>query len=477
MQRYISKQVTKVLNLLEQNGYQAYIVGGAVRDMLLGRIPQDYDLATNAKPGQVAELSKQQGWRVIDKLGQNFGVVNVIVDEAPIEIATFRDERYGLDSHRPEHVWFTDSIDEDLARRDFTINAMATNLSGVIVDPFGGQGDLDAKIIRTVGSPHRRFQEDALRMFRACRFAGQLGFDIEAGALTAFTVNLPRVSGLSVERVRKELEKMLIAKQCQIGLDYFVKTGLNHCSCRVKSNGQYSDVAILPELTHLVGLPQNPAYHKYDGWRHTLEAVKNVPPLLHLRWSALLHDVAKGLPGIRGGKDNQYTDYGHDVKSAELALKILTRFEMKPKLTKLIVWIIARHMQFYVYLNNSASSAVRWLRQEARSGNFRNQTELRQAFALLAELCSADIIAAGHSMAAAANAGDFGRKLCELINNIPVHTSDLMYSAETLAEALGSPRLLGRFLRVALQRVQDGSLDNCEDQILAAAYRWAARNK
>lgn len=470
--------VKKLLTVLEQAGYQTYVVGGAVRDFLLGKVPGDYDIATSAKPEQVVELAYEQGWRVIDKLGHNFGVVMVVVEGQKFEVATFRGERYGEDSHRPEAVWYADTLEMDLARRDFTVNAMAVSLSGAVIDPFGGQIDLARRVVRAVGNPHQRFQEDALRMFRACRFAGQLGFDLDEQTRDAISAKLERVRGLSLERVRSELEKMLLAPHCRLSLNCFVVTGLSECCCRIKDNGEYHVVAILPELSHLVDLPQNPFFHKYDGWRHTLATVENVTSNLTLRWAALLHDIAKGLPGIRAERDNQPTDHGHDRAGEHIADKVLARFQMPTKFRQRVCWLVARHMRFYVYLNGNWQSAVRWLREEARSGVFRNRTELQEAFAQLTKLCAADIKAAGHNGVAVQDALAFGDYLDKLTYTMPVHTSDLPCRMEELLSALdGQHTRMGPFLKIALSRVQDGNLACTHEAILKAASKWVSRNK
>ncbi|NLP40890.1 MAG: CCA tRNA nucleotidyltransferase [Veillonellaceae bacterium] len=477
MDKKIPDTVKVILSVLEKAGHQAYIVGGAVRDLLRGVEPYDYDITTSARPEQVLDCAKSQRWQVVDNLGQNFGVVMLIINGQTFEVTTFRGERYGEDSHRPEQVWFADSLETDLARRDFTINAMAMDAGGDIVDLFGGRRDLTNKIIRAVGDAKLRFKEDSLRMFRACRFAGQLGFRIENGTLSAMQDNLQRVAGLSLERVRSELEKMLLAEYCQISLAYFVETGLNQCYCRIKEKGQCSSVPILPELTHLVNLPQNSAYHKYDGWNHTLAACSNVPADLLLRWAALLHDIGKGLPGVRGMKDGQPTDYRHDAAGAQLAQVILTRLQMKPKFVKLAVWLVARHMKFYFYLNNNQSAVKRWLREEARLGAFRSRRELQKAFDLLTIVCVADNAATGFGSTGADEILTFGRYIEAMLHQMPVHTSDLCYSASRLTQALGTPRLIGPFLKIALQRVQDGNLANDEEAITAAANKWAKRRQ
>lgn len=169
--------INRILTLLTEQGFAAYVVGGAVRDLLLGKTPGDFDVATSARPESVISILEPAGFTVVGELGQNFGVVVVHRDGQTVEIATFRGEAYGGDAHKPEQVWYCDDLEADLSRRDFTVNAMALDQSGNVYDYHGGRQDLQQKILRTVGDAPARYREDALRMYRACRFVGQLGFD------------------------------------------------------------------------------------------------------------------------------------------------------------------------------------------------------------------------------------------------------------------------------------------------------------
>ena len=217
-----------ILSALNSAGYEAYLVGGAVRDLLLGLTPDDYDITTNAHPEQVLALCKQYNWQTVDKLGHNFGCVIIVIDGIPTEVTTFRGERYGdSDMHRPEATWYCTRLRDDLSRRDFTVNAMALAADGTLYDYFGGQQDLENKILRTVGKAEQRYHEDALRMLRACRFVAQLGFTyVQEGSETLppfgqqstpyylphnYSFPIERISGLSLERVRKEIERLLLS--------------------------------------------------------------------------------------------------------------------------------------------------------------------------------------------------------------------------------------------------------------------------
>ena len=210
MQTIFPDYVTKTLNILNAAGYEAYVVGGAVRDQLLGLEPGDYDIATDGRPEQIAAVLRNAGYLLAEKLGENFGVVVAVTEGRSLEIASFRNERYayGQDAHRPAEVWFCDTLKEDLSRRDFTVNAMAMDSRGNLYDYYGGQKDLEAKVIRTVGDPRKRFAEDALRMYRACRFVAQLDFTYVEGNDAPEDVRGGYDEALSVEQnLRIAMEK------------------------------------------------------------------------------------------------------------------------------------------------------------------------------------------------------------------------------------------------------------------------------
>ena len=210
MQNRFPAYVLKTLQILNAAGYEAYVVGGAVRDLLLGLEPGDYDITTSGRPEQVAAVLRAAGYSLAEKLGENFGVVVAVTGGHALEIATFRNERYayGQDAHRPAEVWYCDTLKEDLSRRDFTVNAMAMDREGNLFDYYGGQQDLRAKLLRTVGDPRKRFAEDALRMYRACRFVAQLDFTYVEGNDTAEEVLGEYDERLTVEQnLRIAMEK------------------------------------------------------------------------------------------------------------------------------------------------------------------------------------------------------------------------------------------------------------------------------
>ena len=265
----LPEAVRTLLQTLEQAGFEAYAVGGCVRDTLLGRTPHDWDITTAATPDEVERVFAASPFKVVGTVGRAFGVSLVEWAGATYEVATFRGEEYGADSHRPEKVYYAKHLADDLARRDFTVNAMAFRSDGILIDPYDGRKDLRKKRLQTVGAPDERFREDALRLFRACRFIAQLGFRPTRELCAAMPPAFARVEGLSLERVRAELDRLLVAPYAGRGLDLFVRSGLAEQTCRVREQGIDQTVAILPELSHLPETPQG-RFHAYDAWLHTL---------------------------------------------------------------------------------------------------------------------------------------------------------------------------------------------------------------
>jgi len=460
-----------ILKALEDSGYKSYIVGGAVRNLLLGLPQHDIDILTLAPPKEVERIAVERGWKV-KKIGMSFGVLVVVVEDRAYEVATARTETYGSDSHRPEHVEYTSSIVEDLSRRDFTINAMAVDLRGNIIDPFGGREDLKKGIIRAVGDPEERFKEDGLRPFRAVRIAAQLGFKIDEYTYGAIPKALHRVRGLSVERVRGELEKILLAPYASRGMDMLVKTGLAGTHCLSREGGEEKQVGVLPELYHLVGLEQSSRYHTLDVWNHTLAVLDNTPSDLILRWAALLHDVAKGLPGIRGiNKRGELSDRGHDKKGAEMAEEILTRLKVSRSITTRVCWIVRNHMTLP---NPDRKSLIKWLRKQ--SSNFKSQRELCTALWQLIKLCRADVMG-GMVNPDFSKLDELMKEAGEVLKSIPFYEEELAIRGKEAAEALGRGPQVKKFLRDLLIRIQSGELSNTEEDLKEALDRKVKRLK
>jgi len=444
----------KILEELDRAGHKAYIVGGAVRDRLLGVPQKDIDIVTLAFPGEIAAVAEANGWTT-HEVGLSFGVVVVVVEGKPYEVASARTERYGEDSHRPEEVSFVQDISLDLARRDFTINAMAMDMTGRLTDPFGGREDLRKKTIRAVGDPRKRFEEDGLRLFRAVRFASQLGFDIEEETLAAFPDTLHRVEGLSVERVRDELEKILVSPYPSTGLKLLLDTGLAGCSCISKTGDHREKVEILPELVPLRGLEQNPRYHRFDVWEHTLAVVEAVRPDPVLRWAALLHDIAKGTKGVRClNKRGEPADYGHDRKGAEIAFRVLERLKAPKALSERVSWLVRHHM---LHPGPEYAPVRKWLIK--RAADFRNREELTRALHQLALLRRADM-SGGKASPDLSRVEALEKTIEEVLRETPFFRAELEIKGEEIARELGEGSQVKEFMDYLLDRVQRGQLPN-----------------
>ncbi len=466
-------RVQKVLAALNDAGYEAYVVGGAVRDLLMGQRPHDYDVTTSAHPDDIRQVAAAAGWHTADIQSERFGIVVVVVDGLTVETATFRGEAYGTDSHRPASVWYASTLREDVLRRDFTVNALAMDGAGQLYDYTGGQKDLKKKRLVTVGDPHRRFQEDALRLFRACRLAGQLDFLPDTALTRAMPSAFDRVAGLSLERVVGEIDRLMVTPAAYKGLDILVRSGLAACSCRHKEHGRYEAVPILPECSHLPNTPQSRPFHLFDAWFHTLAVVAHTPADLTIRYAAFFHDIAKGLPGIRGVHKGRYTDYGHDAKGAAMAEAILLRWRKRPDFSRRVAWLVKTHMKFHYFANTGQGDVDKWLRREALEGPFRRTAELVEAVRQATAVACGDVLGCGHTDADTEGTRSFGEYMALVASQMPVSTKDLHYDRR-IPDSCG--RRTGDCLRVLLKRVQNKDLPNDADVLAAAAGKWLHRH-
>ena len=322
---FIPKEVKIILNTLKNNGFEAYVVGGSVRDSKIGTsVPEDYDVTTNALPEEVIKL--------FDKTvptGLKHGTVTVMISGDGYEVTTYRIDGEYLDNRRPSGVTFVSNLKEDLARRDFTINALAFNEQDGLIDYFGGIKDLDDKIIRAVGEPNKRFQEDALRMLRAIRFSARLNFDIEEKTMLAIKSNYNLIANISNERIRDELCKMIISSNTTKALKLLEETKLLEI--------------ILPELQLEVGFNQRNPHHDKDIFNHTLAVVEKCPPRLNLRVAGLLHDIAKpSCFTVDAGGIGHF--YGHDKIGVIISQQILTRLRFDNQSINDISILVREHM-------------------------------------------------------------------------------------------------------------------------------------
>lgn len=318
----LPSKVCYILEVLEKAGYEGYIVGGCVRDRLLGKDPMDWDITTSARPEEIKKLFK----KTVDT-GIAHGTVTVVLEKEAFEVTTYRIEREYVDYRRPSEVIFTNNITEDLRRRDFTMNAIAYHPTIGFIDPFGGRKDLQKEIIRCVGNPEERFQEDALRMLRAIRFLAQLDFEIETQTYQAIQKQAILIQHISVERIREELNKILLSPHPKKFME-------------LEESGLLSFV--LPEFQACIGVEQNHPYHSYTVADHILETVEKVPATIPYRWTMLLHDIGKPLTRTIDQRGIHHF-YGHVEKSVELAHKILRRLKFDNKTTKQILRLIKAH--------------------------------------------------------------------------------------------------------------------------------------
>ena len=301
----LPQTVLSILRRLEEAGYAAYVVGGAVRDLLRGLTPHDFDLTTSARPEEVMAVFADE---TVIPTGIAHGTVTLVIDHIPYEITTFRGEGAYTDHRRPDAVEFIDSIEADLARRDFTVGAIAYSPVRGLCDPFGGVADLQAGILRAVGDPMTRFEEDGLRILRALRFASACGFSVEAETARAMHEGKQLIAPIAVERIYAELTRMLCGAGVeQVLLDF----------------GDVIAVAI-PELIPLFGFPQNTSYHDRDVWAHTAATVAAISPEPVLRWTMLLHDIAKPACHYTDEKGTSHFKT-HPEKGAPVAEAILAR--------------------------------------------------------------------------------------------------------------------------------------------------------
>jgi|LSQX01.1.fsa_nt_gb tRNA nucleotidyltransferase (CCA-adding enzyme) len=335
----IPKQVIFTINTLNNNGYKAYIVGGCVRDRIMNKLPSDWDIATSAHPNEVKSLFE----KTYDT-GIKHGTITVIIDNIKMEVTTFRMESSYSDYRRPSGVIFTDDIITDLSRRDFTINAMAYDISeNRYIDPYNGHKDINDKRIKCVGIPGERFIEDPLRMLRAIRFSCQLGFDIERNTYLAIVENSKLIDKISCERIKMEMDKILVSPYPQRIL-IAVKTGLlKH---------------IIPEFESTIFYKQGNPYHIYTVGVHSLIAIKNLEKDIILRWTMLLHDIGKPVCKSVDEKGIAHF-YKHSVKSVYLAEKVLKRLKFDKKSTVKILRLIKWHDRPLTAERNAVIKAIR----------------------------------------------------------------------------------------------------------------------
>ena len=352
----VPDEVSGITKTLKKAGFEAYLVGGCVRDLLLERKPKDWDITTNAKPEDIIRLFKETFYE------NDYGTVGVVNENVSdetlkvVEVTPYRLESEYSDKRRPDSVIFSEKIEDDLKRRDFTINSIALDIEnhqgagsiykGHIIDPYKGQDDLAKKIIKTVGDPHDRFSEDALRLLRAVRISSELGFTINTDTEKAIKIHAPLLQKIAKERIKDEFIRIVMSGSPMDGLILCHKLGLL----------QY----IIPELEKSVLVEQNKA-HAYDVWEHLLRTVQHSADKkwpLEIRLAALLHDISKPETRRWGKEQNQYTFYGHEVVGARVAVKILSDLKLPKKIIDKVSTLVRWHM-FFSDTEQITLSAVR----------------------------------------------------------------------------------------------------------------------
>lgn len=314
-------QAREIIEKLRHAGYEAYIVGGCVRDSILEKDPADWDITTSASPMEIKELFPY----TIDT-GIEHGTVTVMIDHQPFEVTTYRVDGKYQDHRRPTQVHFTKSLKEDLLRRDFTINAMAYNDDDGLIDLYGGLADLKNGIIRCVGEAAQRFDEDALRILRALRFQAQLGFQVEEETKAAIRRQARFLKDISAERIQVELDKLLVSDHPEVLIDAY-KLGVTEI--------------VLPEFDIMMETPQNNPHHKYNVGMHTIEGLKQIEADHILRWTMLLHDVGKPEARVEGKEKDHFKM--HPVIGEKIAEKVLRRLKFDNQTLRQVKTLVLWH--------------------------------------------------------------------------------------------------------------------------------------
>jgi tRNA nucleotidyltransferase (CCA-adding enzyme) len=442
----IPDDVLAVCKRLREAGHQAHLVGGGIRDLLLGRPPADFDVATSALPDVVMDLF---GSRYAIPTGLQHGTVTVLAGQPGqprhVEVTTFRGEGEYLDGRRPSVVHFSATLEEDLARRDFTMNAVAYDpVAGVVTDPFGGQRDMAARLVRAVGDPIERFREDGLRPMRAVRQATQLGFTIDPPTQAAIPATVASFRKVSAERIRDELFKLVAAQAPARGIELMRETGLM--------------AEVIPELLEGVGVTQN-RFHKYDVYGHTLATLDGARGDVTVKLGALLHDVGK--PRSRQAKEGapgEFSFYRHEFVGAEMTTDICRRLKLSTEQREDVTALVANHMFFYL---------PEWTDGKIR--RFVREVGLARLPALFA-LREADIAGRGYDEDREKETRALRTRIEQVAaEDAALHIKDLVIDGRDIMRILGvgPGRQVGQILGRLLERVIDDPSLNTKEGLEA----------
>ena len=433
-------KVKQIIETLQETGFEAYAVGGCIRDSLMSRCPNDWDICTSAKPEETKKVFEDK-YHVIET-GLKHGTVTVVIDKEPYEITTYRIDGEYKDNRRPEEVCFVTDLREDLARRDFTINALAYNDEDGLQDYYEGQKDLETKLIRCVGDANKRFQEDALRILRALRFASVLGFDIEEDTAKALREEKMLLKNIAKERIQVELVKLLLGDGVK---DILL---------------EYSDVleVVIPEINDMVGFEQHNLHHCYDVWRHTVEAVSQTPKDKVLRLAALLHDSGKPRTHTCDERGVGHF-YGHASVSHDIAHKVMNDLRFDNETKQDVCQLVKYHDTLII---EAPKYVKRWLN---RIGT--------EQFKKLLTLKYADMM--GQSEFHREDKLDSLRTLEEILSKVLEEEQcfslkDLAVNGRDLIEiGITDGKRIGKTLDKILQEVIDGKIENRKEELLQRA--------
>lgn len=436
-------KVKYIIDTYYSNNYEAFMVGGCVRDCLLGKVPNDFDITTSASPDICQKLFSKT-----ISTGIQHGTVSVVIDNECFEVTTYRTEGDYLDNRRPNWVKFVSNIRDDLSRRDFTINALAYNDKEGLIDYFDGLNDLNNKIIRAVGDANKRFQEDALRMLRAIRFSCQLNFSIESETYSAIKTNYHLIENISIERIRDELCKILISDNASKGLDLLRDCGILKI--------------ILPEIYALVDYTPKCNNHNKNVFSHTLKVIDNTNSNLILRLSALFHDVGK--LNTLTEKNGHYYFPGHSEEGAILTKDILIRFKFDKATIKTVCALIYDHLVLHVSHIPTDGEIKRLI----------NRVGVKNIFTLM-ELQRADINSLSEPPLFLKKVAYMYDRAKHILNNAePLSIKDLDIDGVLLAKELNIKpgKIIGEILNLLLDRVLDDKDLNTKSQLLSIAKSY-----
>ena len=439
----LPEQVVFLTGKLESAGFEAYAVGGCVRDTLMGRIPSDWDMCTSASPDEMKQVFSDMH---VVETGLRHGTLTVVLDHVPYEITSFRLEGAYTDHRRPDSVTFVTDLREDLSRRDFTVNAMAAGMDGSVIDMFGGQDDISSRLVRCVGDPEERFREDALRVLRALRFASVLDFDIEEKTAEAALKLAPTLSMVSAERISSELMKTL----CGPGAGRILR----------RFPGIFT--VIIPDLAVMQGYDQNNHHHKYDLWEHTVRVLENVPPVPDMRLAMLLHDVGKPAVCTKDSWGESHFP-GHQAASEVVARRVVDDLKLDRATAERVCLLVRWHdINFHNEQGEPDLTRSFLLRRLNRFG----EKDLRD----LIRIHRADRIGTGISSVEKEDARMKLRMdaLDALIEEQACFSlRDLAVNGRDLTERGFRGREVGETLNALLRAVMDGKADNSRDELLA----------